>query len=292
MWLPKKNSREMTILIVLPILALLMFDLGLCLQGSDFVLLFRKPKALVAGMLGQLVWLPVVGLCVGAWTGLDGWLYAGLLLIACCPGGSSSNVFSMLADGDVALSVSLTAASSLITLLTMPLVMMWGLHAAGLDATISLPVGNLLLQNLVMMFLPIAIGMGLRLWKPVMAERWHGVLKRLAFPLLVLLAGLFFVQNRAVIADNFASLGMAATLLVAGGMVGGALMAWLFGLGTQQRRTLVIEVGMQNAAEAIALAVSPLVFAHEDMAVPAILYALMMNVLLLGYVGIVKRLKK
>lgn len=281
----------MTILIVLPILTLLMFDLGLTLRGGDFRLLAQKPRALLAGLLGQLVWLPIVAFAIGKFMGLDATFYAGLLLIACCPGGSSSNVFSMLAGGDVALSVSLTAASSLLTLITMPFVMSLALAEAGIAQAVTLPVGHLIVQNLVLMFVPIAIGMVWQHRAPHSADRLHGVLKRLAFPLLIVLASVFFLQHTSEIYAHFAQLGLAATLLVVGGMAGGALAAWLFALSARQRKTLVIEVGMQNAAEAIALAASPLVFANDVLAIPAILYALMMNVVLLTYVAIVKRFK-
>lgn len=279
----------MTVFIVLPVLTLLMFDLGLALRWADFQLLARHPRALCAGLLGQLVVLPLVAYAVGRVLGLDAVFFAGVMLIACCPGGSSSNVFSMLAGGDVALSVSLTAASSLLTLLTMPVVLSVALAQAGIAQAVSLPVGSLIGQNLVLMFVPIALGMLWQHYGPRSAARLHGVLRRLAFPLLILLATVFFLQHTAEITAHFATLGLAATLLVLLGMCGGALLARLFRLDVRQRKTLVIEVGMQNAAEAIALALSPLVFNSPALAVPAILYALMMNVVLLAYVAFVKR---
>ena len=108
----------MAIWIVLPILTLLMFDLGLSLKFEDFGKVFRSPWPIVVALLGQLVLLPLIALGLAAAFRLPPVFFIGLVLIACCPGGSSSNVFSKLAGGDVALSVTLTALSSVITLFT------------------------------------------------------------------------------------------------------------------------------------------------------------------------------
>ena len=275
----------MTIFIVLPILTLLMFDLGLTLRPHDFRLIVQRPLPVVASLLGQIVLLPMVAWGVGTVFGLSPLFFLGVMLIACCPGGSSSNVFSMLAGGDVALSVTLTACSSVITLLTVPLVMAWTAATVGAGTGVQLPVGSLLVQNLVLMAVPILIGLLVALrWRGA-AGRMHGVLRRFAFPALILLATVFFVQHRATIVREFPSLGLAITVLILLAMGGGALLSCLFGLRGCERRTIVIEVGMQNAAQAIAVACSPVVFDNEVIAIPAIIYALMMNVVLLTYVG-------
>ena len=277
-----------TIFIVLPILTLLMFDLGLALRPKDFRLIAERPLAVVAGLFGQIVLLPLTAWLVGTLFGVEPLFFLGIMLIACSPGGSSSNVFSMLAGGDVALSVSLTAFSSVITLFTGPLIMDFMTAQVGSEVSVHLPVGNLLMQNLVLMAVPIAAGMALAVWGEPLAERLHGVLKRLAFPCLILLATVFFIQNREVIIAEFPSLGVAVTVLILLSMSAGVLMSWLMRLTGRERRTIVIEIGMQNAAQAITVACSPFVFNSEVMAVPAIIYALMMNVILLTYVGVIK----
>ena len=93
-----------------------MFDLGLTLKPSDFVLIAKRPGAMLTGLFGQLILLPAIAGCLVSIFQLPPIFFIGIMLIACCPGGSSSNVFSMLAKGDVALSVSLTAVSSIVTL--------------------------------------------------------------------------------------------------------------------------------------------------------------------------------
>ena len=276
-----------SILIVLPILTVLMFDLGLTLEGKDFLLVLKRSKPLLLGLFGQLI-LPLLAWMVAVVMNLDPIFTIGLVLIACCPGGSSSNIFSMLAKGDVALSVSLTALSSIITLFTLPLIMQLVTSAVGQQVGIQLPVKNLLMQNLVTMLLPIVLGIMVRYYKPKLAARIERVLSKLAFPALMLLAGIFFVQHRQTIADNLSVLGLSVTALLLVAVAFAAVLCYLFRLYTKERRTIIIEVGMQNAAQAIAIASSPFVFNDGRFAIPAIMYALMMNVVLLTYVAFVK----
>lgn len=278
-----------SILIVLPILTVLMFDLGLTLEGKDFLLVLKRYKAFIAGLAGQIVILPLIAWGIATLLHLSPLMSIGLVLIACCPGGSSSNVFSKLAKGDVALSVSLTAVSSIVTLFTIPLIMQVATASTGAAVGIQLPVRNLLMQNIVTMLLPILLGIGLRHWKKEWAIKADKVLSRLAFPALMFLAAVFFIQHRITIAENFGTLGIATTALLICAIAAAAGLCRLFSLGTGERRTIIIEVGMQNAAQAIAIASSPFVFNDGRIAIPAIIYALMMNIVLLIYVGIVKR---
>lgn len=278
-----------SILIVLPILTVLMFDLGLTLHISDFKNIFKRPKAMIIGLCGQLVVLPLIALMIGYCLGLEHTFLIGLLLIACCPGGSSSNIFSKLAKGDVALSVSLTALSSVITLFTIPVIMQFVTKRFGESVGITLPVGNLLKQNFFTMLLPIALGILLNYLRPAAAASIDKVLAKCAFPALLLLAGIFFVQNKDVIIGNFGTLGLATGALIIMAIGVATALSYLFCLKKQEKRTIVIEVGMQNAAQAIAIAVSPFVFANPAIATPAIIYALLMNVVLLTYVGLLKK---
>ena len=196
----------------------------------------------------------------------------------------------MLAKGDVALSVTLTALSSIITLFTLPVIMAFVTDFVsstnGMD--IHLPIGKLLVQNIVLLFVPLLAGSLFRKIKPLAAAKTARVLGKLAFPALMTLAAVFFLQYRSEIADNFAVLGMSAALLILLAMLCSS-MSRLSGSGTAVRRTIVIEVGMQNAAQAIAIASSPFIFNSGEMALPAIIYALLMNVILLTYVYGIRR---
>lgn len=282
---------EKSIYIVIPILTLLMFDIGLSLSIKDFKVLRHESKAIMAGLIGQLVILPLVAFFIGCVTNMSPVWFIGFMLIACSPGGSSSNVFTMLARGDVALSVALTAMSSVFTLITMPFIMWCTVKFLGNSFdlmqgnVIKLPVMNLFMQNVVLVAIPVVFGIVLRRFFGPKIKRLHKTLMRLAFPLLLLLAVVFFVQNVDAIIDNIAQLGLVTTLLIIVSMLCGKAMAYRFDLEPRQSRTVVIEIGMQNAAQAIAVAVSPLIFNNQIMAIPAIVYALLMNVILLSYVA-------
>ena len=134
-----------------------------------------------------------------------------------------------------------------------------------------------------------AAGALFRHWRPDAARRVHALLGHVAFPALMLLAAVFFVQYASAILENLGTLGLAAGALILLAMGAGSLLARMFRLGRAARRTIVIEVGMQNAAQAIAIAASPLIFDNGEMAVPAIVYALLMNVILLVYLKLLPK---
>ena len=282
----------MAIWIVLPILTLLMFDLGLTLKFEDFGKVFRSPWPIAIALVGQLILLPLIALGLAWAFKLPPVFFIGLVLIACCPGGSSSNVFSKLAGGDVALSVTLTALSSVITLFTIPVIMSLATTMVGQSVGITLPVGNLIKQNLLLMLVPVLLGIGMHYAWPNAAEKTDKVLGKLAFPLLLVLITVFYIQHHKTIIDNIGILGVCVTALILVAIGCSSLLSRLVKTGDKQRRTVVIEVGMQNAAQAIAIASSPFIFANEEMAIPAILYSLMMNIVLLIYVGVLRKRDK
>lgn len=279
-----------TIWIVMPILIVLMFLLGIDLNKKAFTNIAKKPKAIMLGVLGQIVLLPVIGFIVASTLELSPIYFMGLMLITCSPGGSSSNIFSMLAKGDVALSVTLTALSSIITLFTLPVIMKF-VSATVSDMSgveINLPIGKLLVQNILLVFVPMLMGGVFRYYFPDSAAKVGKVLGKLAFPALMTLALVFFLQYRAEIAEHFAVLGLSVTFLILLSMLCSSGLSRLCRLSNSMRRTIIIEVGMQNAAQAIAIATSPLIFNCGEMALPAIIYALLMNVILLIYVYCVR----
>lgn len=282
-----------TIWIVMPILIVLMFLLGTELNKDSFINVARNPKAVILGMTGQIILLPAVAFGLAYLLDMPPVYFMGLVLIACCPGGSSSNVFSMLAKGDVTLSVTLTAVSSIITLFTLPLIMeltsLFVSQNSGIS--IELPVGKLLIQNIVLLFVPLLAGWLFKRTRPAIATKVSKVLNKIAFPALITLALLFFLQYTREIIANIRLTGLACGLLIIASMLCSSLLSRTGKLTDAVRRTIVIEVGMQNAAQAIAIATSPLIFNSGEMAIPAIIYALLMNVILLLYVFRIKHTK-
>lgn len=283
-------SKMDTVWIVMPILIVLMFLLGTDLNKKSFTDVARNPRAVLIGMIGQIILLPLIAFALAWALKLPPVYFMGIVLIACCPGGSSSNVFSMLAKGDVALSVTLTAISSIVTLFTIPVIMefvaRFVTEQSGVE--VNLPFGRLIVQNIVLLFVPLFIGIMFRHFFPVPAAKVNKVLGKLAFPALMTLALIFFLQNTQAIKENIAVLGLTITAMILLAMACSSILSVMTKSGTAVRRTIVIEVGMQNAAQAIAIASSPFIFNSGEMAIPAIIYALLMNVILLIYVGVIK----
>jgi BASS family bile acid:Na+ symporter len=277
----------------MPILIVLMFLLGTDLNKKSFTDVARNPRAVIIGMIGQLILLPLIAFALAYFLNLPPVYFMGIVLIACCPGGSSSNVFSMLAKGDVALSVTLTAISSIVTLFTIPIIMEFVARFVSEQSgvEVNLPFGKLIVQNIVLLFVPLIIGILFRKFYPETATKVNKMLSKFAFPALMTLALIFFLQYTEEIKENFAVLGITITALILAAMLCSSLLSRATKSGTAVRRTIVIEVGMQNAAQAISIASSPFIFNSGEMALPAIIYALLMNVILLIYVAIVKRIK-
>lgn len=283
-----------TIWIVMPILIALMFLLGTDLNKKAFTNVARNPKEVIIGMVGQIIILPLIAFGIAWVLKLPPIYFMGVVLVACCPGGSSSNVFSMLAKGDVALSVTLTAISSILTLFTLPVIMEFvsGFVSQQSGIEVVLPVGKLIVQNIVLLFVPLLCGIVFRYFAPESAAKVNKVLGKCAFPALMLLAFVFFLQYTREIIDNFKILGLSIGFMIIAAMTVSSFLSRLGGDDSAVRRTIVIEVGMQNAAQAIAIATSPFIFNSGEMAIPAIIYALLMNVILLIYVYVIRRREK
>ena len=287
------------IFIVLPIITILTYSLGLTLRIDDFKMLAKKPLPMFIGLIGQLVVLPIVAFLIAYSFNLPEVFFVGLVLIACCPGGSSSNIFTYIAKGDVALSVSMTAISSIITLFTLPIIMSYCVDyvesVSNLESSfgkVSLPVGNLLIQNIVLMVIPILLGVSTKFFFKNAALRISKILSKLAFSALIMLATIFFIKHYSNIAEHLDKLGLCVLALVMISVAISTLMSRISKQTSKTRRTIVIEVAMQNAAQAIAIASSPFVFNSKIMTIPAILYALLMNIVLLVYVGTILKFEK
>ncbi len=264
-----------------------MYDLGIDFKLKDVSELAKKPKALWIGLFAQIIGLPLVAILLGKLFNVEPYLFVGLVLIACSPGGSSSNMFTYLAKGDITLAITLTALSSIITVFTIPPILLYAIQTSGYGAIehIQLPVGKLFVQNIVLLLVPIALGMLTKKYRPNFAAKAKKILDKSAFPALLILATIFFITNKQIIIDNFGSLTFIVSLLIIGAMILGIGLGYLARLKNEQRRTIAIEVGIQNAAQAIAIASSPFILNDNKVAVPAIIYALMMNIILLTYIS-------
>ena len=284
------------IILVMALLVILTYTIGLNLKKEDFLMLIKKPVPVITGLTGQLLILPLIAFLIAKAFNLEEVFFIGLVLIALCPGGSSSNIFTLIAKGDLALSVSLTALSSVITLFTLPFFMALCLNIFNkngvFSSSIEFPLINILIQNILLMFIPIVLGVLTKIIFKNGAKKLSRVLEKIAFPSLALIATMFFIKHAKTISSHLDILLVAIITLVFAAIVVSSLLSRALCQDSKTRRTIVIEVAMQNAAQAIALCVSPFAFNNEIMSIPAIIYALIMNIILLAYVAMIVRIDK
>lgn len=280
-----------SIFIVIPVLIFLMFCIGLELKLSNFKLILNQPLPIILGSLAQLVFHPLVAWIVLSFLNIPDEFKIGIILIASCPGGASSNAFSFLVKGDVALSVLLTSLTSILSILTIPIIVSSYIYfEIGDTVNFHLPFFKLLMQNVVFLLIPIIIGMILNKYNEEFVKKISFWTKKLPIYLLLILITVFFIENRIVIIQNFNQLSIALLILVIGVMILISLISRLVKIQLPQRKTIVIGVGIKNAAQAILIATSPIILNNSKIAIPAVLYALIMNVVVLSYVAYYKKL--
>ena len=269
------QSSLLTSLLLPLALAFVMLGMGLSLVPDDFKRILRDPLAVTLGSLCQIVLLPLIGALIALLIPMQAELAVGLIVLAVCPGGPSSNLITYLARGDVALSVTLTAVSSVVTVLTIPLLTNLALsHFLGQSAAFALPIGPTMLQILLITLLPISLGMLIRHRFPSTARRLERHMSRLASGLLALIIALLLLREGDKLPGFLAQVGVAVLLLNLLAMLSGFLASGLFRLPITQRLCIAIEVGIQNGTLAIAITAGLL--KNNEMAIPAAVYSLLM----------------
>jgi BASS family bile acid:Na+ symporter len=270
-------SGEILKQLALPIaLFIVLFGMGLSLVPEDFRRVVLKPKAKIVGLACQLLMLPAVALALALLFRLPGELAVGLMVLAACPGGATSNVITHLAKGDTALSVTLTAISSMVCVFTIP----WVVGASmefflGASAAIALPFWKTLGQLTIVTIVPILCGMAVRRARPALAQRLQkpASIFSLVFLALIIAAA---VAREKDLAQQFALAGPAAISLNVLTMLLGFAAGWLAGLPRTQRITISIESGIQNGT--LALAITLGLLDNAQIAMPAVVYSLFMFV--------------
>ncbi len=285
----------MSIDVLLPAaLAFIMFSVGLALRTTDFRRVFVQPRALLIGLAGQLVLVPLAALAVVLAFDLPPALAIGLMVLAACPGGASSGFLTHLARGNAALSLTLTVISSLAALLSFPLlvklVVDWlgaSVLGAGSALLSALPVGKLIGSVLVVTTLPIVAGMLMRQRAPALTVRAERAIGRLATLFFAVIVVATFVTHQDTILANLLAVGPAT--LVLNSMVMGIAYALVAAAGGERRDAVAVamECGLQNAGLAIFVAL--VLLRQPELAVAAVVYALTMNFGALGLVLIARR---
>lgn len=237
-------------------LFVIMLGMGLSLVTNDFKNILLNPKAIFVGLMNQLILLPLLSLALVLIFPLQPEIAIGIILIAACPGGPTSNLISFMAKADLALSVSLTAFSSLITVLTIPFFVNFALsYFLEENAEIELNVLQTIGQMLVIVILPIVVGMFIRGRAPEFALRMGKPVRIASGVILVLIIIGLIIKERANFTSYFQQAGLATLLLNIATMLVGFGTAKLFKLERRQAFSIAIESGIQNGTLAITIAV-------------------------------------
>jgi BASS family bile acid:Na+ symporter len=262
--------------VILPLsLFLIMFGIGISLRVADFKNIFNHPNAIVIGLIGQLILLPIVAFVLALVFKLPAELAVGLIIIALAPGGATSNMFTYLFEGDTSLSVSLTLLTSLITPFTIPLLASLSmLYFMDSNTEFELPVVKTIVQLLVITVLPIALGMVALSRFPVAAKKIESVLKWFSIFFLFLIIALIVLKNSANMASFFAQAGAATLVLNLVVLMLGYQLANLAKLNGKQSTAIGFEVGIQNGT--LALVVAGTLIGNNTMMIPAVTYSIIM----------------
>jgi bile acid:Na+ symporter, BASS family len=233
-------------------LGVIMLAMGLTLTFDDYRQLAAAPRALIAGVCLQFAVMPLTGFAIARGLALEPGLAVGLILVACCPGGTASNIVTFLARGNVALSVVMTMASTLAAVVLTPLLTGW---LAG--AYVEIDRLNLLLNMVSIVLVPVVLGTLLNRLFPRASEKVSAVLPLVAIVLVILIVGGIVGGAKAQIAEHAGVLLVATFLLHAVGFALGYVLARALKLGEVDARTISIEVGMQNSGLGSGLAKTP-----------------------------------
>jgi BASS family bile acid:Na+ symporter len=261
----------------LPIaLFIIMTGIGLTLTAADFHREARQPRGVVAGTLAQLVLMPALGFAVAWLLRLEPVIAVGLVIVAACPGGSTSNLIAYLARANVALSIVLTVLASVAAIVTLPLYVNLALAwwPIGAEAAVRMPVGQTVALLVGIILVPVAIGMAVRRRTPGRAASLEKAVSLFGGVVLLLLIVGIVISVRERFWELMGAAGPAAILLNLGGVAAGFLAAALAGLSGPDRLTTGIELGVKNTTIGMLVAVT--IIGSEAMAVPAAVYGLLM----------------
>ena len=263
--------------VILPIsLAIIMMGMGLSLVVDDFKRVIQYPKAVLIGLTNQLILLPLIAFALAKGFGLEPMLAVGLMLIAACPGGVTSNLITHVSRGDIALSVTLTGIASFITIFTIPIILSLSLsHFTGQSETpIQLPIGETILQIMAITVVPISIGMIIRHFRPAFADRMERPMRIASTVIFVAVLVGIIAANREQIVSSFQQVGLVTILLNVLTMALGYFSARFFRLNLKESIAIMIESGIQNGT--LALVIATTILMQTEMTIPPAVYSLVM----------------
>ena len=256
-------------------LAVIMFGMGLSLRVEDFKRILIYPKAVGIGLLNQLILLPVLAFGIAKAFQLPPELAVGLMILAVCPGGATSNLITHLAKGDAALSITLTACSSFITVFTIPFLVNYsiGYFIPGGEAQ-QLEVVGTVVSVLFITLIPVTLGMITLAKAPALAQKWDQPFRKISTVFFVIIVLAAILKERDNLVQYFIEAGPAALALNLSTLAVSFAMAKWTGLPFRQGLTIAIESGIQNGTLGITIAATLLV--NSVMSIPSAIYSLLM----------------
>lgn len=270
---------------LLPIsLAIIMLGIGLSIKPADFTALKQQKRAIAAGFFLQIFALPLLALLLIYAGGIRGEYAVAIMIIACCPGGVTSNALTFIFSGVVALSVVLTLLSSLVAPLTIPLITDWSLgHFIGESAKSEFSLLNNVGKLFALSIVPIVIGNIIRYFTPTLCDTYSDAFRRFSGLLFLSVIALMAVVNAPQLGAVITHLGAFIVLMVVCAIALGYWGGRLFGAHPQQRLTLAIEVGIQNAG--MGLVITGAVLNQPTMSSVLITYGIVMQLPMLGFIA-------
>ena len=271
-------------------LALIMLGLGLSLTVQDFVRVIKIPKDFLVGFISQLILLPIIALLIALLLKLPAELAIGLMLIACAPGGVTSNVLTKFADGDVALSITLTAVVSLISIISVPFIMFTSIGFFEIGVVKEISMIAIALKMFLVVTVPVMIGMIIKHFAKNFVDNQASLIQKISILLFVFVFAAIYIEEWDNIITYFSKAGLPALLLNILMMVLGFYIAKIFASGVAQQRCISLECGLQNGT--LALVVGAQIFGENinTFIIPTAAYALIMMVSSLIFIFIVKRI--
>ena len=270
-------------------LALIMLGLGLSLTIQDFIRVIKIPKDFVVGFISQLVLLPIIAILIALLLKLPTELAIGLMLIACAPGGVTSNVITKFADGDVALSITLTAVISLISIVSVPFIMFASIDFFKIEIVKEISMNDIALKMFLVVTVPVIIGMIIKYFAKSFVNNQTGLIQKVSVVLFMVVFVSIYIEEWKNIISYFTEAGLPTLLLNVSMMILGFYIAKYFASGVAQQRSISIECGLQNGT--LALVVGTQIFGENitTFIVPTAAYALVMMITSIVFVFMVKK---
>ena len=258
------------------VLALIMLGLGLGLSIKDFTRILRTPRDFFVGFFSQLIILPIVALIIALSLDLPSSIAVGLMIIAAAPGGVTSNVLTKFADGDVALSICLTAVTSLVCIFSVPIIVITSANILGIYIAKEISIIGIALKMALVVTVPVIIGMIIRGFAENFISNKISLINKITGWLFVIVFIAIWIEEKDNIFTYLAQAGLAVLILNVVMMILAYFIAKIFVSGIAQQKCIALECGLQNGT--LAVFVATLIFDEAAYIVPTGAYALLMYV--------------